>query len=209
MARYLTRPLGLEAVLRLRTSRGINMNGFHGHFFVRSQDLLALPCVSPDHGYTFQLTIEDELGRHNGNAFFQSALLYTSSNGQRRIRVHTLALPVVKDASKVFAHADTVAITALLAKLGGFGAGRAGSACLGGRNLRPRRRWRPGGARQALSHPFFCCGRGRALSPPPCVAAADRLPPLLPRRPVAILHPSLAQASTGWKRAACRMRAWP
>jgi protein transport protein SEC24 len=118
MGRYLTRPLGLEAVLRLRTSRGISMNGFHGHFFVRSQDLLALPCVSPDHGYTFQLTIEEELGRHNGNAFFQSALLYTSSNGQRRIRVHTLALPVVKDAGSVFAHADTVAITALLAKLG-------------------------------------------------------------------------------------------
>ena len=37
MRHYLTRPLGLEAVLRVRTSRGISLEDFHGHFFLRAQ----------------------------------------------------------------------------------------------------------------------------------------------------------------------------
>ena len=34
---------GWEAVLRIRCSKGIRINSFHGHFFIRSTDLLALP----------------------------------------------------------------------------------------------------------------------------------------------------------------------
>lgn len=37
MRHFLTRPLGMEAVLRVRTSKGINLDNFHGHFFVRAQ----------------------------------------------------------------------------------------------------------------------------------------------------------------------------
>ena len=43
--RNLTRLTGWEAVMRIRVSRGIRISGFHGHFFVRSSDLLALPQV--------------------------------------------------------------------------------------------------------------------------------------------------------------------
>ena len=41
----LTRTTGWEAVMRIRTSRGLRVSAFHGHFFVRSSDLLALPQV--------------------------------------------------------------------------------------------------------------------------------------------------------------------
>lgn len=44
--RNLTRPTGWEAVMRIRTSRGLRVSAFHGHFFVRSSDLLALPQVT-------------------------------------------------------------------------------------------------------------------------------------------------------------------
>lgn len=36
---------GWEAVMRIRCSKGLRISGFHGHFFIRSTDLLALPQV--------------------------------------------------------------------------------------------------------------------------------------------------------------------
>jgi protein transport protein SEC24 len=53
----LRRNLGLEAVLRIRCTTGIQLNTFHGNFFMRSSDLLALPNVSPNNAYTFQLSV--------------------------------------------------------------------------------------------------------------------------------------------------------
>eukprot|EP01134_Creolimax_fragrantissima_P003449 CFRG3449T1 len=114
--RVLTRPMGLEAVMRVRASRGLSVNTFHGNFFVRSTDLLAVPYVSPDNAFAMQVQFEDDL---NAGALcaFQSALLYTTTHGERRIRVHTLALPVVDNIDAVFAGADQMALTALLAKM--------------------------------------------------------------------------------------------
>lgn len=43
---------------------------------------------------------------------------YTSSSGERRIRVHTAAAPVVADLSEMYRRADTGAIISLLGRLG-------------------------------------------------------------------------------------------
>ena len=43
----LTRTTAWEAVMRIRCSKGLRISAFHGHFFIRSSDLLALPQV-PD-----------------------------------------------------------------------------------------------------------------------------------------------------------------
>lgn len=113
---YLTRPIGFEAVLRLRASRGMAIHTFHGNFFVRSTDLIALPNVNPDSAYAIQMTINEDLKEYS-QICFQSALLYTASNGERRIRVHTISLPVVTIMSEVIAGADQEAIVCLLAKM--------------------------------------------------------------------------------------------
>ncbi|VDP86221.1 unnamed protein product [Echinostoma caproni] len=47
----------------------------------------------------------------------QAAILYTSSNGDRRIRVHTLSLPVVHNPYEVFQGADQGAIACLIGKM--------------------------------------------------------------------------------------------
>jgi len=39
----LARPTAWEAVMRIRCSKGLRISSFHGHFFIRSSDLLALP----------------------------------------------------------------------------------------------------------------------------------------------------------------------
>ena len=45
---------------------------------------------------------------------------YTSSSGERRIRVHTAAAPVVTDLSEMYRRADTGAIISVLSRLGKF-----------------------------------------------------------------------------------------
>ncbi len=151
----------------------MSLHTFHGHFFVRSTDLLSLPNVNPDAGFgmqvqefhsmsvfykffraninvpndfifgsfsaltflgreeektmtfiddksstvfygdfgwcfgvffnckyrifqklssLFQVSIDEDL-KDSREVSFQAALLYTSSRGERRIRVHTLCIP--------------------------------------------------------------------------------------------------------------------
>ncbi|KXN89326.1 Protein transport protein SEC24 [Leucoagaricus sp. SymC.cos] len=109
----LSMPIMLEAVMRVRASRGLRMSSFHGNFFVRSTDLLAMPAVPQDQSYAIEIQIEEAIT--TPFVVFQTAVLHTTCYGERRIRVVTLALPTTTNLSEVFASADQVAITTLLA----------------------------------------------------------------------------------------------
>ena len=61
----------------------MSLHTFHGHFFVRSTDLLSLPNVNPDSGFGMQVAIEEDL-KDCREVSFQAALLYTSSKVQTR-----------------------------------------------------------------------------------------------------------------------------
>lgn len=95
---------------------GLSIHTFHGNFFVRSTDLLSLPNINPDAGFGMHMAIEDDL--EGSTACFQAALLYTSSKGERRIRVHTLCVPITNSLTDVYAGADQIAIIGMLAKMG-------------------------------------------------------------------------------------------
>jgi protein transport protein SEC24 len=121
----------LEAVMRVRATRGIRMSSFHGNFFVRSTDLLAMPAVPQDTSYAIEIQIEETIT--SPFVVFQTAILHTTCYGQflhsvyiavrglslligeRRIRVITTAYPITSNLSEVFASADQVAIATLLA----------------------------------------------------------------------------------------------
>ena len=62
--------------------------------------------------------------RDSREVAFQAALLYTSSRGERRIRVHTLCLPTSASVSEIINGADQAAVVGMLAK---FAADRATS----------------------------------------------------------------------------------
>lgn len=51
----LARPTAWEAVMRIRCSKGLRISSFHGHFFIRSSDLLALPQVHAPFSRAFQV----------------------------------------------------------------------------------------------------------------------------------------------------------
>lgn len=130
-------------------SRGLSIHSFHGNFFVRTTDLLALPNINPDAGFGMQVSIDENLSDLQ-TVCFQAALLYTSSKGnqshslvkkstvrkvifmkticnrillnhftgERRIRVHTLCLPVTNNLHDILVSADQQCIAGLLAKMG-------------------------------------------------------------------------------------------
>jgi protein transport protein SEC24 len=116
LRRNLTRHTVWESVMRIRCSKGLRVAAFHGHFFVRSTDLLALPACDADKTYAVEIDHEETVLAGQA-AFVQSALLYTSSQGERRIRVHTLAMPVVNDLMEMYRASDAGATAALLGKL--------------------------------------------------------------------------------------------
>lgn len=116
LARDLTRETAWESVLRIRCGKGVRFTTYHGHFMLRSTDLLALPAIDCDKAVAMQLCLEDTL-MTTQTVYFQVALLYTSSSGERRIRVHTAAVPVVTDLGEMYRRADTGAIISLLSRL--------------------------------------------------------------------------------------------
>lgn len=116
----LTRPTGWEAVMRIRCSRGVKITAFHGHYFARSSDLLALPNIDCDKSFAVNIAVEDAIQGATSKfsyACLQAALLYTASNGERRIRVHTVALPIVSDVGALYGAVDGHCMSMLLAKM--------------------------------------------------------------------------------------------
>lgn len=94
----LAMPIMLEAVMRVRASRGVyqlfpppsivtdmtdlsglRMSSFHGNFFVRSTDLLAMPAVPQDQSYAIEVQIEETIT--SSFVVFQTAVLHTTCYG--------------------------------------------------------------------------------------------------------------------------------
>ncbi|KFG82373.1 Protein transport protein SEC24 [Metarhizium anisopliae] len=107
---YLSSEIGLEAVLRVRATTGLRMNAFYGNFFNRSSDLCAFPAFPRDQCYVVEVAIDENLNKNF--VCLQAAVLHTTCNGERRIRVLTLSLPTTTNLSDVYASADQCAITA-------------------------------------------------------------------------------------------------
>ena len=106
---FLSSEIGLEAVLRVRATAGLRMSTFYGNFFNRSSDLCAFPAFPRDQCYVVEVAIDDNLTKDV--VCMQTAVLHTTCNGERRIRVMTLALPTTQNLADVYASADQCAIT--------------------------------------------------------------------------------------------------
>lgn len=58
---------------------GVRFNTYHGHFMLRSTDLLALPAVDCDKAFAMQLNLDETLLTIQ-TVYFQVALLYPSAS---------------------------------------------------------------------------------------------------------------------------------
>uniref|UniRef100_A0A914GTY4 Uncharacterized protein n=1 Tax=Globodera rostochiensis TaxID=31243 RepID=A0A914GTY4_GLORO len=71
--------------------------------------------LCPDSAMGVQIKHDEVIS--NSHVCFQAALLYTSTKGDRRIRVHTLCLPVLTHSTHVFSSLDVNASMSLLSKM--------------------------------------------------------------------------------------------
>merc|ERR1711939_1016334 len=106
----------LEAVMRVRCTRGLRVSAFRGNYYVRGHDLLALPNCTPESVFALEIAHDAEAPLTAGAASVQASLLYTTSSGERHIRVHTLVLPTSPDVGVVAASADVDVVANLLAR---------------------------------------------------------------------------------------------
>jgi protein transport protein SEC24 len=112
--RSLTRNIAWEAVMRTRFSRGYKISTFINPVLISNNDLLVLPSVDCDQSYTMGLDlVEQEVTRKadDNYVYIQSALLYTHSDGTRRIRIHNICLPV---AHKLYELYDSIDVETLV-----------------------------------------------------------------------------------------------
>eukprot|EP00761_Pharyngomonas_kirbyi_P013520 gb/GECH01013549.1/.p1 GENE.gb/GECH01013549.1/~~gb/GECH01013549.1/.p1 ORF type:complete len:878 (+),score=189.28 gb/GECH01013549.1/:1-2634(+) len=117
ITRSVTRETTFESVMRIRCSDGITVPYFFGNFFAKGQDLLALPSVDADKAFGIILAHTDN-SLSQQTAVIQSAVLYTSSGGQRRIRVHNLTIPITRQLPHMFKFTDVDATANIISKIG-------------------------------------------------------------------------------------------
>ncbi|KAG0560568.1 hypothetical protein M758_10G185600 [Ceratodon purpureus] len=100
-----TRPQGLECVMRVRCSNGLQVQDYYGNFCKRNPTDVDLPAIDCDK--TIMVTFKhDDKFQDNAECCFQSALLYTTTSGQRRIRLNTLSLSCTTALASLFRGAD-------------------------------------------------------------------------------------------------------
>jgi len=91
--------------MRLRCGQGITVKTEYGNGIKSNDAEINVAYVSSDSCFLFELGYDDSLKEERG-AIFQLAFLYTTSNGERRLRVHTLNVPVTTSPNKIFKGAD-------------------------------------------------------------------------------------------------------
>ncbi|KEG06012.1 protein transport protein Sec24C [Trypanosoma grayi] len=92
---------GYAGILRLRCSTGLRVQSYHGHFLSQDPHDMDLAHVQGSSTFFVEFAHEGKLEK-TSHAYFQVALLYTTRGGQRRVRVHSVRMPVVTTLTGVF-----------------------------------------------------------------------------------------------------------
>ena len=96
-------------------SPGLRIADHFGNFFQRNVTDLEFGIIDSDKAIAARIKHEGKLDE-KVDAHFQCALLYTSAAGERRVRVHNLAVPVTSLLANVFRLADMDTTLAYIAK---------------------------------------------------------------------------------------------
>ena len=110
----ITQEYNYNCTLRLRCSEGIKLLRPQGTFSIQHKDLISFPILNPHNATGFELSVEQPLNYKN--AYFQLAMLWTTKEMTRMIRVFTFSLPVSTDVNAVKQHIDEGAILCYLTK---------------------------------------------------------------------------------------------
>lgn len=111
--RNLTRNFGYEGVLRVRCSRGLRVESYLTGQHIFGDVDVDVPGIDADSAFAVTMALEEKL-EPDSTPCVQCALLYTTANGERRIRVLTLSLLAVNSMSSLYRYADLDAVCNVL-----------------------------------------------------------------------------------------------
>lgn len=99
--------VGYAGILRVRCSPGLRVQKYHGHFISQNPLDMDLATVTARSNYFVEITHEAKLNEAEcPTAHLQMALLFTTRDGRRRVRVCNFPLPIVSDYAMLFQYAD-------------------------------------------------------------------------------------------------------
>ncbi|XP_047618410.1 protein transport protein Sec24C isoform X1 [Phacochoerus africanus] len=115
LRRDVQKVIGFDAVMRVRTSTGIRAVDFFGAFYMSNTTDVELAGLDGDKTVTVEFKHDDRLNEESG-ALLQCALLYTSCAGQRRLRIHNLALNCCTQLADLYRNCETDTLINYMAK---------------------------------------------------------------------------------------------
>ncbi|KAI6660298.1 Protein transport protein Sec24C [Oopsacas minuta] len=107
--------LGFDAVMRVRTSPGISADQYQGAIRLNGSEI-QLAGLDANKTIAVVLRYDDKL-KESSLVYVQVALLYTNLRGERRLRLHNLAICTSSHFEDVYLSADLDAMVHLLARL--------------------------------------------------------------------------------------------
>ncbi|KAM3726424.1 Protein transport protein [Dirofilaria immitis] len=110
----ISREIVFDVMIRVRTSTGLRPIGFFGSFFMDNSTDLEMGAIDCDKSIHVEIRHDDKLPE--GSTHLQAAILFTSCSGQRRLRIHNLALAVSSDYNQLYRVADLDCLTSFLFK---------------------------------------------------------------------------------------------
>ncbi|XP_037062947.1 protein transport protein Sec24D isoform X4 [Peromyscus leucopus] len=107
--------IGFDAIMRVRTSTGFRATDFFGGIFMNNTTDVEMAAIDCDKAVTVEFKHDDKLSEDVG-ALIQCAVLYTTISGQRRLRIHNLALNCSTQLADLYKSCETDALVNFFAK---------------------------------------------------------------------------------------------
>ncbi|RAK99854.1 Sec23/Sec24 family protein [Aspergillus ibericus CBS 121593] len=116
LAHAVTRETGYQALMKVRCSNGLQVSAYHGNFVQHTFGAdLEIGAIDADKAigvvFSYDGKLDPKLDAH-----FQAALLYTSANGQRRVRCINSVAAVNEGGMETMKFVDQDAVVSMVAK---------------------------------------------------------------------------------------------
>lgn len=111
-----TRETGYQALMKVRCSNGLQVSAYHGNFYHHTFGAdLEFGVIDADKAIGVMFSYDGKLDPKL-DAHFQSALLYTTANGQRRVRCTNIVASVSQNTGECMKFVDQDAVVNIIAK---------------------------------------------------------------------------------------------
>ncbi len=112
----MTRETGYQALMKVRCSNGLQVSAYHGNFYHHTFGAdLEFGVIDADKAvgvlFSYDGKLDPKLDAH-----FQSALLYTTASGERRVRCINIVASVSQNTGECMKFVDQDAVVSIIAK---------------------------------------------------------------------------------------------